>query len=88
MVGFEKSSPERKKIKWTVKIILLKTVNEMKTFKIRNVVVNFVSQFDWPWSTQIKHYFGLCLCRCFCIRFAIELTDSVKLIAYSNPLKA
>lgn len=42
------------------------------------VIVNFMCQLDWPWVVQIKHYFWVCKCKCFWMRLAFELVNSVK----------
>ena len=43
-----------------------------------HVMVNFTCQFDWPWSAQMKHYFWICLWRCFQMQLAFEWVDSAK----------
>ena len=51
-----------------------------------------LSQLDWPWDVQIKHYVWVCLWRCFQIRLAIGGLTKVDCPpqyewALSNPLR-
>lgn len=45
------------------------------------MIVNFMCQFNCPWSEQMKQYFWVCLRGCFQIRLAFELMGLVDYVS-------